>query len=235
MYTAFIADTKTALNSLWESVSKIHLQQTRNADSAVYAPAYAESENKKLDAQKKSACNAARDKINAICDRAHEDAASLDMIALTDIEPDSMSYKRLSELLSGRYTLSVEQLQHLIDTYIPQSDRVALNAVRTFAEVRGMRLIAADTASRRSGIASIRESALGVVSKIESTNYKNGGRDFSAPLVVERFCEDGDFASGLYAKLGQKFSGELVPARVEPESAFDFHFRGVRKDEAKAG
>ena len=235
MYTAFVSDCKSALSGLWNSVSDIHAKQERN--NTTFKEDYAESENARLEQQKKDAIKAAKDKINSVCDRADEDAATLDMIALTDIEPDDRNYKRLMELLSGRYTLSVEQLQHLIDTYIPQSDRVSLNAVRTFAEVRGMRVIAADTASRRSGIASIREGALGLVSRIEATSYKNQGKEYDVPLMVRDFCVDGDFAAatGIYDRIGQRYDGTLVPARVEPENPLNLHFRGVRDAEPKAG
>lgn len=236
MYTAFCQDCKSTLSSLWEQVQKVHAAQTRNADNKVFQPAYAEAENLKLEQQKKDACAAAREKINSICDRAHEDAATLDTIELFNVEPDDKNFRRLSELLSGRYTLSVEQLQHLLDSYVPATDRLALNAVRTFAEVRGMRVVAADTASRRSAIKGIRESALSVVSRIENTSYKNGGRDASTPLVVENFCKDGDHAAELYGRLGQRFDGTIIPPVVTPENGgFGFSFRGVRDSDKKAG
>lgn len=233
MYTAFITDTRATLSDLWTQVQKVHAAQTRN--NTTFKEDYAESENARLEADKKNLCAAARERIAAIMDKADADAATLDTIELFNVEPDNVNFRRLSELLSGRYTLSVEQLQHLLDTYIPQSDRLALNAVRTYAECRSMRVIAADTESRRAAIKGIRESALSVVSRIENTSYRNGNRDLSVGLSVSNFCQDGDFASETYEKLGQKFSGELVPARVEPENGgFGFSFRGVR-DEQKAG
>ena len=236
MYTAFISDTKTALSDLWTSVQAIHAQQTRNADNKVFQPAYAEAENLKLEADKKNLCAAASEKINNIMNRATEDAATLDEITPLDIDPDSKADRRIMELLSGKFTLNAAQLQALLDKFIPKDNRALLNAVRTFAEVRGMRVVAADTESRRAAIAEIRASALSVVSRIENTSYRNGDRDLSAGLSVENFCQDGDFAAELYGRLGQRFDGTIIPPVVTPENGgFGFSFRGVRDSDKKAG
>ncbi len=239
MYTSFCQDCKSALSGLWEQVQKIHAQQTRNADSTVYAPAYAEAENKKLEANKKTLCAECREKINAIMDKADADAASLDALTPLDIDPDSKADKRILTLLGGQFTLNVEQLQHIVDEYVG-GNRALLNAIATYCEVRGMKLNRATTESRRSGIDSIRRDALGLVSRVENTSYKNtrkrGTFELDVGVVIRDFCVDGDHAAETYAKLGQKFSGELVPARVEPENGgFDFSFRGVRDADKKAG
>ena len=233
MYTAFVTDCKSTLSSLWEQVQAIHAKQERN--NTTFKEDYADSANAKLEADKKDACAAARERIAAIMDKATEDAARLDEITPLDVEPSEKNYQRVMELLSGRFDLSVENLNHLISEYI-RDDRALLNAVSVYCQVRGMRLVRATTESRRAAIKSIRESALSVVSRIEGTSYKNGNRDLSAGLSVSNFCQDGDFAAETYAKLGQKFSGELIPARVEPEDGgFDFSFRGVRDADKKAG
>ena len=223
MYTAFCQDCKSALSGLWESVQAIHAAQTRNADSKVYTPDYTDSANAKLEADKKDACKAAREKIAAICDRAHEDAATLDALTPLDIDPDDKADKRILTLLGGQFTLNVEQLQHIVDEYVG-GNRALLNAVATYCEVRGMKLNRATTASRRSGIKSIRESALSIVSKIENTSYKNGGHDFSTPLVVRDFCSNSDAASELCGRLGQKFDGTIIP----PINDYSSH-RGERR------
>ena len=233
MYTAFVTDCKSTLSSLWEQVQAIHAKQERN--NTTFKEDYADSANAKLEADKKDACAAARERIAAIMDKATEDAARLDEITPLDVEPSEKNYQRVMELLSGRFDLSVENLNHLISEYI-RDDRALLNAVSVYCQVRGMRLVRATTESRRAAIKSIRESALSVVSRIEGTSYKNGNHDLSAGLSVSNFCQDGDFAAETYAKLGQKFSGELIPARVEPEDGgFDFSFRGVRDADKKAG
>lgn len=238
MYTSFVSDCKSTLSSLWESVQRIHAQQAQN--DTMYRDAYLDEQNAKLEQQKKADCAAAREKINDIMSRATEDAAELDKITPLDIDMDSKADRRVLELLSGKYTLNAEQLQHILDNYIPKNNRALLNAVETFCNVRGMKLVRATTASRRGAIEKIRASALGVVDRIASTSYRNAPRkgtfELDVGVIVRDFCVDSDFAAagGTYQELGQTFAGELVPATVKKENEFDFHFQSVRGD-AKAG
>lgn len=201
MYTSFCQDCKSTLSGLWESVQKIHAQQTRNADNKVFQPAYAEAANAKLEQQKKDACAAARERINAICDRAHEDAATLDEINPFAVSDDYM------KLLSGAFDLTIPQVQHIATEC--QKSPTMLSAIDAYCKRHEMRLNRATAESRRSGIENVRESALGVVSRIEATSFKNGNRDLSVGLSVSDFCRDGEHANELYGRLGQRFSGEI--------------------------
>lgn len=225
MYTQFIADAKTALNSLWASVEKIHAQQTANERD--FRDEIAEERNKRLEADKKAACKAAKERINAICDKADTDAATLDEINPFAVSDDYM------KLLSGAFDLTIPQVQHIATEC--QKSPTMLSAIDAYCKRHEMKLNRATAESRRSGIVSIREGALGLVSRIEATSYKNQGKEYDVPLAVRDFCQDGDFAAatGIYDRIGQRYDGTLVPARVEPESPLQFNFRGVRKADEK--
>ena len=223
MYTSFVSDTRKAITSCWNSVKDIQQKQTQN--NTVYQQDYADSENAKLEQQKKDACAAATEKINGICDKASDDAARLDMIIPLDL--DERNNQRILTLLSGAFTLNVDQLQHLIDEYIGKGDYTLQNAVSTYCELRGMKLIHATTESRRSAIREIRESALSLVSRIESANYRNFGMENDIPLLVSAFCTDNNFSAELCQRLGQTFSGDLLSPKVELAEPFDFHFQSV--------
>ena len=238
MYTAFVSDCKSALSGLWEQVQKIHQQEALN--DTRYQGEYLTEQNARLEQQKRDAIKSAKERINAIMDKADKDAAALDEITPLDIDPDSKADRRIMELLSGKFTLNAAQLQALLDKFIPKDNRALLNAVRTFAEVRGMRVIAATTESRRAAIASIKADALGIVSRVENTSYKNtrkqGTFEFDVDAVIRNFCVDGDFAraTGIYGRLGQRYDGALLSPTVEGDG-FDFRFRGVRDGDKKAG
>ena len=78
MYTSFVTDTRKAISDCWNSVQDIHKQQAQN--DTRYQGEYLTEQNKRLDEQKKAACEAARKKIASICDKADEDAATLDTL-----------------------------------------------------------------------------------------------------------------------------------------------------------
>ena len=225
LYLTFTQDVKTAVSDCWTSVQAIHAKQAANVTR--YLPDVAEQENKKLDADKAAAATAAKERVNSIADKADKDAGTLDEINPFSISDDYM------KLLGGAFDLTIPQVQHIATEC--QKSPTMLSAIDAYCKRHEMRLNRATAESRRSGIAEIRASALSVVSKIESTNYRNGGHDLSAPLVVENFCKDGDFANELYGRLGQRFSGEIIPPVVEPENPMNFHFRGVRDGDKKAG
>ena len=227
MYTNFVKDTRAVISDCWNTVKDIQTRQTKNNE--VYQEDYADSENAKLEQRRKGACNAARDKINDIMNRADADAASLDEITPLDVNPGDMNYRRVTELLSGKFTLSVENLQHVIDEYIRPDDRALLNAVRTYSTLRNLKFDAATTETRRGAISEIRESALSVISKIESASYRNGERDLNTPMLVNNFCADSGFASELCGRLGQTFDGKLLKPTVGDENQFNFNFQKAER------
>lgn len=224
MYTSFVTDTRKAISDCWNSVQDIHKQQAQN--DTRYQGEYLTEQNKRLDEQKKAACEAARKKIASICDKADEDAATLDTLNPFAVSDDYL------KLLSGAFDLTIPQVQHIATEC--QTSPTMLSAVDAYCKRNGMKLNRATAESRRSGVSEIRASALSVVSRIEKTNYKNLKADFSTPLVVSSFCENSDAASELCGRLGQRFEGELITPTVTKAEPFNFHFKGVRDTDKKA-
>ena len=226
LYLTFTQDVKTAVSDCWTSVQAIHAKQAANVTR--YLPDVAEQENKKLDADKAAAATAAKERVNAVCDKAITDAGTLDEINPFSISDDYM------KLLGGAFDLTIPQVQHIATEC--QKSPTMLAAIDAYCKRHEMKLNRTTSESRSGGIEEIRQSALSLIDRIGTANYKNGNRDLSVGLSVSDFCKDGDHAAELYGRLGQRFSGEIIPPVVESadENRFNFSFRGVR-DEQKAG
>lgn len=225
MYTAFTADAKRAVSDCWATVQGIHAKQEQNESR--FQPEYCKSENAKLSEQQKSVCQSARSKIGQICDKAAQDAATLDECIPLNL--DERNAQRVLTLLNGQFTLNVKQLQHLVDEYVGKTDYTLLNAVNTYCAAHGMRLNRATTETRRAGIETIRADALSLVGRMEAANYKNANRERGQlNTLLSAFCADSDYSRELCQRLGQDFSGAVLSPMVELEHPLSFDFKGVR-------
>lgn len=215
LYLTFTQDVKTAVSDCWTSVQAIHAKQAANVTR--YLPDVADQENRRLDADKAAAATAAKERVNSIADKADKDAGTLDEINPFSISDDYM------KLLGGAFDLTIPQVQHIATEY--QKSPTMLAAIDAYCKRHEMKLNRTTSESRRSGIEEIRQSALSLIDRIGTANYKNASADLSLPMLVNNFLTDSDFAAELCQKLGQTLSGELLTPTVESATPLHFNFR----------